>query len=165
MRRFFLLLCAVFLTTAANAATPSDASIDDLLTSMKVEKTLQAMFPSIDKVMQQSMTMATQGKKLSAKQQQFFDAATPKVMQVMRDELSWDKMRPLYVQIYRDSFTQEEVDGLTAFYKSPAGAAYIDKMPVVMQKTMTLMQARMGPMMAKMQAAIQQAVEDAKNSK
>jgi hypothetical protein len=165
MRRFYFLLCAAFLSTAAHAATPSDASIDDLLASMKVEKTMQAMFPSIDKVMKQSMTMAAQGQKLSAKQQQFFDATIPKVTQIMRDELSWDKMRPLYVEIYRDSFSQEEVDGLVAFYKSPVGAAYIEKMPVVMQKTMGLMQTRMGPMMAKMQAAIRQAAEDAKNSK
>jgi hypothetical protein len=29
----------------------------------------------------------------------------------MREEMTWDKLRPLYVQIYQKSFTQEEIDG------------------------------------------------------
>ncbi|MEO6921513.1 MAG: DUF2059 domain-containing protein [Collimonas sp.] len=164
MRRFFFLFFAIFLTTAAHAAPPSDVSIDDLLVSMKTEQTLKAVFPMIDKVMQQSMAMATKGKTLNAKQQQALESIAAKMVQVMREEMSWDTMRPLYLQIYRESFTQDEIDGLAAFYKSPAGAAYIEKMPVVIQKSMTIMQSRMGPMMAKMQAAIKQAVEEAQKS-
>ena len=74
-------------------------------------------------------------------------------------------MRPMFVQIYQESYTQEEVDGLVAFYQSPIGVAYIEKMPIVMQKSMTLVQTRMGPMMEKMQAALKQAMEEAKTPK
>jgi uncharacterized protein len=164
MRRFSFLFFAVFLSTAVHAATPSDASIDDLLVSMKTEQTLQAIYPTIDKIMRQSVATATKGQTLSAKQQQVLDTLATKAVQVMRQEMSWETMRPLYIEVYRDSFTQEEVDGLTAFYKSPAGAAYVEKMPMVMQKSMALMQARMGPMMARMQTALQQALVEAKNS-
>lgn len=165
MRRFSILFFAVFFSTAVHAATPSDASIEDLLNSMHAEKIMDLMLPAIDKSMHQSMAMATKGKTLSAKQQQILDASTAKMMALMKDEMSWDKMHAMYVQIYRESFTQEEIDGLVAFYKSPAGVAYIEKMPAVMQKTMGLMQTRMADMVPKMQAAIQQAVEDVKNSK
>lgn len=165
MRRLSILFFAVFFSVAAHAATPTDASIDELLNSMHAEKIMGLMLPAIDKSMHQSMAMATKGKTLTAKQQQVMDAASAKMMQLMKDELSWDKMHDMYVQIYRESFTQEEIDGLVAFYKSPAGTAYIQKMPVVMQKTMGLMQARMVDMMPKIQAEIQQAVEDVKNSK
>ena len=82
--------------------------------------------------------------------------------QVMRDEMSWDKLRPMTVQIYKEVFTQEEVDGMIAYYKTPAGAATVDKMPIVMQKSLQMMQARMVPMMQKMQAAMRQAVQDSK---
>jgi len=164
MRRFSILFFALFFSTAVHAATPTDASIDDLLSAMHAEKIMDLMLPAIDKSMHQSMAMATKGKTLSAKQQQVMDASSAKMMQIMKDELSWDKMHGMYVQIYRESFTQEEIDGLVAFYKSPAGIAYIQKMPVVMQKTMGLMQTRMADMMPKMQAEIQQTVQDVKNS-
>ncbi|AMP12966.1 DUF2059 domain-containing protein [Collimonas pratensis] len=165
MRRFSILFFAVFFSTAVHAASPSDASIEELLNSMHAEKIMDLMLPAIDKSMHQSMAMATEGKTLSAKQQQILDASTAKMMALMKDEMSWDKMHPMYVQIYRESFTQEEIDGLVAFYKSPAGVAYINKMPAVMQKTMGLMQTRMAEMIPKMKAAIQQAVEDVQNSK
>jgi len=71
-------------------------------------------------------------------------------------------MRPLYIQIYQETFTQEEIDGLIAFYKSPAGVAFVDKMPVVMQRSMSIMQSRIAPMMEKMKAAMQQAADEAK---
>jgi hypothetical protein len=74
-------------------------------------------------------------------------------------------MRPLYIQIYQESFTQEEIDGLIAFYKSPLGIAFVEKMPLVMQKSMTIMQSRTGPLMEKMKAVIDQAMADAKAAK
>ena len=80
----------------------------------------------------------------------------------MREEMTWDKLRPLYVQIYQESFTQEEIDGLIAFYESPAGVAFVEKMPFVMQKSMSIMQSRMAPMMEKMKAAIKEAIAEPK---
>jgi uncharacterized protein len=93
------------------------------------------------------------------------DAAKDSIVKVIREEIAWDKMRPLYMQVYQETFTQEEIDGLLAFYTSPAGIAYVEKMPVVMQKTMAITRSRMAPMMEKMKAAIQQAVADAKAAK
>ena len=93
------------------------------------------------------------------------DLFPAKFAKVLREEMNWASMRPLFTQIYQESYTQEEVDGLVAFYQSPIGIAYTEKMPIVMQKTMTLVQARMGPMMEKMQAAMKQAMEEAKTSK
>jgi uncharacterized protein len=61
---------------------------------------------------------------------------------MLREEMTWDKLRPVYVQIYQESFTQEEIDGLIAFYESPAGFAFVEKMPFVMQKSMSIMQSR-----------------------
>ncbi len=58
----------------------------------------------------------------------------------------------MYTRIYMESFTQDEVDGMLAFYATPAGQALIKKMPVAMQKTMEAMQQMMGPMMQKLQA-------------
>ena len=77
-------------------------------------------------------------------------------------QMSWPRLKPLYTKIYQDAFTQEEIDGLIAFYRSPAGMAYVDKMPLVTQKSMDLMQSLMPPMMKRVQAAMAKAVGDGK---
>ena len=71
-------------------------------------------------------------------------------------------MRPVYIQIYQESFTQEEIDGMIAFYQSPAGAAFVRKMPVVMEKSMRIMQVRIAPMMERMKAVMAQSIAEAR---
>jgi hypothetical protein len=83
----------------------------------------------------------------------------------MKQELSWQKLKPLYVQIYRESFEQEEVDGLVAFYASPAGKAMLDKMPTVMQKSMAITQPLMQSLIPKMKSAMEEAMSEARLSK
>lgn len=61
----------------------------------------------------------------------------------MHDEMSWAKMKPQYVRLYVETFDQDEVDGLLAFYATPAGQAMINKMPIVMPKMMGVMQDSM----------------------
>ncbi|TMH03840.1 MAG: DUF2059 domain-containing protein [Betaproteobacteria bacterium] len=111
------------------------------------------------------MARAVAGKSLSAEQQRYLEATPQRFVTIMREELSWENLKPMYIEIYRDSFTQEEIDGLIAFYQSPVGMAFVNKMPIVMQKSMTSMQARMQPIMEKMKAATRQALEDAKVAK
>jgi hypothetical protein len=71
-------------------------------------------------------------------------------------------MKPIYVEIYRDSFDQTEIDGLIAFCRTPVGQSFIEKMPVVMQKSLVAKQTLMAPLMAKMRAAMDKAVAEAK---
>ena len=56
----------------------------------------------------------------------------------------------MYLRTYRASFTQDELDGMMAFYKTPAGIAMTKKMPLVMQNVMGEMQSVMKPMQVKM---------------
>jgi len=106
--------------------------------------------------------MMRQGKPLSAEQQRVLDGFATRFAAVMREDMSWQKMRPLYVQLYRDSFDQEEIDGMLAFYASPAGLAVVNKMPVVMQKSMALSQSLMQSFIPKMTAAMKDAMTEAK---
>ncbi len=46
-----------------------------------------------------------------------------RMMQLIQDRLSWEKFKPAFVQLYADTYTDEELDGIIAFYKSPAGKA------------------------------------------
>jgi len=152
------------LPLAATAAEPSAESVQKLLTVTKTEALLDQMVGSFEQAMRAGMQQAVAGKRLTAQQQAILDAAPAEFAAVMREELSWAKLQPLYVGIYRESFTQEEIDGMLAFYATPVGQAMIDKMPQVMGRSMQLMQVTAAPMAEKMRGAMQRAIEKAQSA-
>ena len=154
-----LLLVASF---AAQAAPASQASVEALLSVTKTEAMMDSLYSGMDQVMRQSINQALQGKSLTADQKRALDAVPAKFVAVMREEMSWQKMKPLYVQLYRETFEQEEVDGMLTFYASPAGVALINKMPVVMQKSLALSQSLLQSVLPKMKVAMEEAMREAK---
>ena len=105
----------------------------------------------MDTLMQQTIEQAAQGQQIPAKVQKDIDKRRAEVVALLKDLLEWGKLEPMYIRIYQKSFSQAEVDGMIAFYKTPAGQAVIGKMPAVMQNTMEEMQQMMTPVMQKMQ--------------
>jgi hypothetical protein len=83
-----------------------------------------------------------------------------KVMALVADRMSWEKAKPAYVRMYAETFSESDIDGILAFYKSPAGQAMLEKMPQLMQKSMELSQQLVGDLMPR----IQQMVEGLKQS-
>lgn len=77
---------------------------------------------------------------------------TEQVMDVLTKELSWDNLKESYITLYAETFTQEELEGIIAFYKSPAGQAYVKKQPQLMQRSMELSQKLMQQVMPRIQA-------------
>lgn len=69
----------------------------------------------------------------------------------VRELMRWEVLEPILIDIYRQSFTQSEIDGMLAFYRSEVGQAVIAKMPVVMQNSIQAMQARVAALMPKLQ--------------
>jgi len=165
MRKVIAIISIFSAVSACNAAPPTTDSIDALLVATKSESLIESMYANMEQMMRQGMAQAVSGKSVSAEQQRVLDAAPKQFAAVMREELSWSKLKPMFTEIYQESFSQEEIDGLIAFYASPAGRAYIDKMPLVMQKTMTVMQSRMPAMIERMRAAREKALADAKLAK
>lgn len=160
MRSFALL--ALLTSLSAHGAPASPASIETLLTVTKSEAMMESMYAGMEQLMRQSITQTLQGKSLTAEQQRILDAAPTKFASVMRDEMSWQKMKPLYVQLYSETFEQDEVDGMLAFYESPAGKALINKMPLVMEKSMLLSQSLLTSVIPKMKAAMDEEMKRAK---
>lgn len=57
---------------------------------------------------------------------------------ILKERLSWDKLKPKFIELYAETFTEEEVSGMVAFYQSPAGKASIEKMPKLMGRSMAV---------------------------
>jgi hypothetical protein len=79
------------------------------------------------------------------------DQDKSEIAKMMHDTLDYDKVLPMNVQIYQKSFTQAEIDGLIAFYKTPAGQALLSKMPVVVENAVAEIRTMVGPMTQRIQ--------------
>ena len=160
----YLVLLFIFLAAPVFAAEskPSPDSIKKLLTITDSRKLVDNMTGQMDEMMKNAMQQALQGQTVTPKQQKIIDDMQGKTVAVLKEELNWESLEPLYIQIYSESFSQEEIDGMLAFYETPAGQALIKKMPVVMQKSMVEMQKRMGTLMQKLQKIQQDALGELK---
>lgn len=152
---------AVWPTVAlGNPASPE--SVSELLAVSNTRGVLDQMMTQIDGMMKQSMdaamSEALKGESLTASQEEIVGRMQEGVLAIMREELAWERLEPMYIEIYVESFTQEEVDGMLEFYKTPAGQATIKKLPGVVRKSMTRMQQRMGPMIEKLKKVQEQFV-------
>jgi hypothetical protein len=78
-----------------------------------------------------------------------------KLMAVVAASLS--KAKPALAKVYTDTYTEEELDSILAFYQSPAGKALLQKVPDVIQRSMPVMIQMMSdlqPELKKMMEAI-----------
>jgi hypothetical protein len=161
-KRILLLLAVTCLAAQATESVPTEASIRELLTVTNVQKLLDQMIPQMDAMMQKAMAEALKGQPVSPEAQKMIDRSRADAMTMMKEELAWSKLEPMYVRVYQKSLTQDEVTGMVALYKTPAGQAMITKMPLVMQNTMAEMQTMMAPMMQRIQKSQEQLVADIK---
>ncbi len=142
-------------TGVALAAEPSDADIEKLLQASRAESMLNAIIPQMETMQRQQFDQLMAGKEMSAEQRAEADRIMAKTNEIMRKALSWQEMRPLYVDVYKKTFTREDVRAITKFYESPAGRSLLDKTPALMQNLMGAIQQKMVPMMEELQAEIQ----------
>ena len=155
MKKYLLALVLLSSALSAPAAPPSDSSIEQMMGVMHVQAMLDQMIKQMDdgvrSGLQQGLAQSMKGKEPSATQKAKITEFENKLSQMMKDELSYARMKDVYLQVYRETFTQEEISSIIAFYSSPAGKAMIEKIPVAMQKASALVQARIGPMGEKVQ--------------
>jgi len=86
-------------------------------------------------------------------------------MKVTLEKFSWAKMEGMFVDIYAEVFAAEELEGIIAFYESPAGQKFIAKQPELMAKTMEKMQGVMAELMPAIQKEAMKVHEEIKAKK
>lgn len=152
----------------APAAPPTDSSVDELLKCLQVDKLLNQaltqMTNGMSKAMDQKLQSTIGARELTPPQKAAVERFRTTFAKTVQDELSVTKIRAIYLQCYKETFTQDEVDGVIAFYKSPPGEAISEKYPQVMKKAQSMMQEKMGPMSTKVQAAMDDMIKELENA-
>jgi uncharacterized protein len=116
-------------------------------------------------MMNTTMQNATRSQTITPERQAVLDRMATRMSAVVTDMMNWDDMLPMYLRTFRAAFTQDEIDGVIKFYKSPAGKAYIKKMPVVMQNVMQEMPQFIKPVQEKMAAIQKESIQELKDLK
>ena len=150
-----VLLIGALGLASLQASRPSEESLNQMIQVMEVQKTIELMLAQVERNMKASMDQSFQaalkGNEPTAAQRDAAEKFQKKANDILKEELSFAKLKEVYLQVYGDTFSQDEVDRIIAFYGSPAGKAMVEKIPVAMQKANTILQGRMGPMMQKLQ--------------
>jgi hypothetical protein len=166
MKRISLTILAILLAvpTFAHADDASKrAKIEDLIRITKMDALLsQAMAQMSDQMKAMSEDQAPARTHLTPDQQKLADDYDAKIQKILADAVSWDKMKPVMIQAYADIYTEEELDGILAFYKSPAGQAMLAKNPQLMSHTVELVQKEMVDLQPQLDQATKDYVEQLK---
>ena len=115
--------------TASKDAPPSDASIRELMRVSNAQKLLESVKGQVDAMTDMTIQQAAHGTPLSPQKQAIIDDMRTRMMAAFDETMRWDKLEPIYMHAYRDSFTQSELDGIIRFYKTPSGQAMVSKLP------------------------------------
>jgi hypothetical protein len=142
---------------------PLTAHADDATKRAKVQEMLDLLH--LDKLMAQMMDVAEQqasaitshtvGKNLSPQQKSKVDAFQKQLFGYIESQLSWKALEPQYVDLYAQTFSEEDIDGMLAFYKSPAGVSMIAKTPELSMKSIALVQKKMLTLTPEIQKMVQ----------
>ena len=157
-----ILICSV---VAARGGPPSDESILKMMNSLQLQTTLDQTVAQLDAGMKTGLKQLVEGKELSPLQTAQLGQLQTRMTATIREELAFNKVKDIYLQVYRETFTQEEVNGINAFYATPAGKAMIEKLPRATVKAGPLLQARMGPVAQKIRAMQMEFVKEQNGGK
>lgn len=159
-----LLLLWPMAQSVAADAPPSDASLHKLLSVMHAEQMLDSVMSQMNGYIKNIVNQIAPANKLSPKAQAILDRGMDRMVVSMKETMSWSVMEPMYLRIYRETFTQTEVDQMTAFYGTPTGQSMVKKMPLVMQNVMREMPTILKPMMERVQVIQREMAEELKRN-
>lgn len=120
---------------STQAAPPTAEAVETLLTLTQAEQNMNKMFDQLPSAMRAGVMNHLKTQTLSAAQEAVITKFTASYVKTVKEQNGWAFVKPTIVQIYRETFTDEEVNGQIAFYRSPAGEAAVRKMPVIVQKS------------------------------
>ena len=153
----YLIIGAMFLWCAspvrADEASKS-AKAEELLQLTQSDQMLKTMEPMMKGMLAQA------GKDMTAEQRAKAGDLQEKMLALIGESLN--KAKPALVKVYTDTYTEDELDGILAFYKSPAGKAFIQKMPEVMQRSMPVMMQMIGDLQPELKKMTEGIKEKAK---
>ncbi len=153
-----LLPLALVSLLAIPAAHADDASkrakISELLTILKVDQVPQQIIAGAN---QQTEALGHRefGATETPDQQKQVTELHDKVVTLLHSAVDWKILQPEFVTAYSAAYTEPEIDGILAFYKSPSGQALLNKGPEMGQKSNQIVSQHMSAVQPQLREIVQ----------
>jgi uncharacterized protein len=131
--------------------------------TLKAQELLQLtqgeqMMKMFEPMMKSMIGMANQN--MSVEERTRISEVQQQMMALVVDRLN--QAKPAIAKIYSDIYTEEEIDAILGFYKSPAGKAFLEKMPEVMQRSTPLLMVLMSNLQPEIMKIVQEMKQNSK---
>jgi hypothetical protein len=124
------------------------AKVHELLMTMHMDHTVDSMMHSIAK----QLFEVPDANRMTPAQQKLTQDFQDRALTIVSDRVGWKAVEPDYVKLYMNTYSEQEINGILAFYKSPVGQAMLTKAPQLSAGVVQIVHTRMGDYQTKMQA-------------
>jgi hypothetical protein len=142
----------VALAAAQQAPAPQQSSspgktakIDELLKLSRADQVMNQMMDQIRTQIQVQVARTPAPERATAEKR------SKAMLDLIGSVLDFNRLKPEYVKLYDETFTEAEIDGLLQFYRTPVGQSFLDKLPTLTTRSMDLAQQRMQEIQPRLQ--------------
>jgi len=129
-----ILACCVAVLAHFSVAQPATTrqKVERILELTNPDSVVLELVSQVDGMMKQIQPTPTPQQK--ARRQEALD----KIAKLAKERVA--KTRPELIKAYTETFTEQELDGMLAFYETPAGRATVTKIPAINTRMAGLIQ-------------------------
>ena len=143
MTRLRVLCAAVALVCASGqvlAATAShNAAAEKFLTLANADKLGTPVYMQVQQMFAQRFAQT----KAPASKQPVLESYQAKANAALDSAIGWNKLKPKMVDLYTQTFTEQELKDLVKFYESPLGQKVLQKMPTLTAQSAQITQSKL----------------------
>jgi len=136
------------------------AKVEELMTTMHIDTMTEQMTSMAKAQVEQSEQGMPAAATMTPEQKKIFADFQAKSLDLVMGTVSYKALKPEIVKLYTDTFTEEEIDGISAFYRSPTGQAMLNKTPQLLAAMMQFMQGKIADLQPKLKALSDQFTKD-----
>ena len=144
-------LAALLFACSLNAAAASPearAALERMFAVTNMQSMLDAAYAQLDGMFDNLVRQMN----VPPAKKPVIDKYVARLNRLMREELTWEKIKEPSIEIYAATYTVAEIEELVRFYQTPLGQKLLAKMPELMAATMQHMQGMLQTLMPKLQA-------------
>ena len=146
MRRYVAILLMV-LTVACCGARADEASkrakAEQLFMLLHMDKMMDQMMSGVMKQVQQLAQSMPGADQATPEQKKLIADFQQRVLTLVNNKLGWKALEPDFVNLYAGTYTEDDLDGIIGFYKSPVGQKMLEKTPELLSKSTEITQQKM----------------------
>ncbi len=149
----FCILALLCLPVLADQAS-KEAKVEELFKLMRLERALNQTMEIVMGQMKASAMQRLLGLNMPGELQQEVELLQREMGTVLDRHMGWNAIKADYLQIYGEAFSEEELDAILAFYRTPAGQALVERQPQMMERSAVVVQRKMEQATPEVQAML-----------